>query len=104
MKKLVPFLLMSLSPLLLSGCLITYLFAPKISASELPGGESLDALKQVYIEQCSRCHLLIAPSYFRYNITIEITLLRYLQQKVLTEKEARQVRDYILAIIKDPTP
>jgi hypothetical protein len=104
MKKLLPLLCLSLSTLLLSGCLITYFFAPKISKHDLPGGEALEPLKQAYIQHCSRCHLLIAPEFFRYNVTIEIVLLRYLQERVINEKEAQQVRDYILAITKDPVP
>lgn len=104
MKKRLPLICVSLSTLLLSGCLLTYLFAPKISKHDLPGGENLEPLKQAYIQQCAKCHLLIAPEFFRYNITIEIILLRYLQQKVINEKEAQQVRDYILAVTKEPLP
>jgi len=80
---------------------LTYFFAPKIRAADLPGNESIEKEKKVYIQRCGQCHLLIAPDFYRHNVTIEIILLRYLQQKIINEDEARAIRDYILAVTAD---
>lgn len=83
---------------LLNGCLLIYFFAPKIRSNHLPELEAYREGRQQYIRHCGRCHLLIDPVFFKQNITIEIILLRYVQQKVISEYEARQIRDYILAL------
>ena len=88
--------------LLLPGCLLTYLFAPKISAERLPASTAYSRGRQHYIQLCGRCHLLIDPVFYRQNINIEIFLLRYLQQKVIHEREAMQIRNYILEINRSP--
>jgi hypothetical protein len=88
--------------LLLPGCLLTYLFAPKISAERLPASVDHRRGRETYIQLCGRCHLLIDPVFYRQNINIEIFLLRYLQQKVIHEREAMQIRNYILEINRAP--
>lgn len=97
-RLLVPLLF---SPLL-SGCLLTYLFAPKTVPARLPVLDNHAEGRQHYVNLCGRCHLLIDPVFFKQNLTIEIILLRYLQQKVISEREARQIRDYILALTAAP--
>jgi hypothetical protein len=85
--------------LTLQGCLLYYFFAPKSSPEDIPEvGAALQPYRAAYIQQCGRCHVLIAPSYFRTNATIESVLDRYKRKKVLNARESEQVLTYIRAL------
>jgi hypothetical protein len=89
----------SLLLLTLQGCLLYYFFAPKSSPEDLPEvGAALQPYRAAYIQQCGRCHVLIAPSYFRTNATIESVLDRYKRKKIINAKESEQVLTYIRAL------
>ncbi len=103
MRKPVISLLMLLSCLSLSGCLLDYFFAPKIAAGELPSDPQTESLRSSYISHCGRCHLLVNPIYFDRSRPIDRFVERYVSAKLLTRQEADEAAAYI-RFLKQPIP
>lgn len=88
--------------MLLQGCLLYYLFAPKTDEAHLPDFPEVAAQRKVYVEQCGRCHLLVEPSYFRHNAELKEILQRYRDRRILTAREAEAIDFYLRAILGLP--
>lgn len=84
--------------LLLSGCLLLFLLAPKTTPEALPGPEEIRSLKQAYTQHCGRCHALIDPLYFDKTRPIQNYTRRYVDQNLMHAREAQLVVTYIQAL------
>ncbi|MGV3524816.1 MAG: hypothetical protein ACO1RX_11345 [Candidatus Sericytochromatia bacterium] len=82
----------------LQGCLLDYFFAPKIVESELPADTELMELRDQYVRSCNRCHLMVAPRYFDRDHPIDRYTRRYLDSKIINQREADQVAAYVRAL------
>ena len=98
LKRCIIFYIFVLTTCFLQGCLLYLFFAPKMDADRLPTSEELRPKRELYVAQCSRCHPLIAPSYFAKNADIDEILLHYREQKILTVEEADTISRYIKQI------